>query len=359
MNILIIGQNTKIAKLFSYFCDNIYMVVDSSVANFRVYQENTRYNPISTSTDVTKIKSVLKRANEINKWVEDYSIDVVFTNEKISMIAAKLSTLIYGNKVVLISTSHNSYAWINPFKVYCFTHLVNLCVDGYVALASFVKKKMLSYGYKEENILVLHNIIEPGLFERKHSYNINQSSLNLVYTASIYEGKGHHVLLGALNRLLDLEYDVHVDFIGEVLDHDYKTKLDDLINKHSLSDKVRFLGRLDNTKIRNMLCQYDIYVCPSLMEMSPYNVLEAKSAGLPIVATKVGGIPDIISDGVNGLLVTPNDSSSLFSALDKLAKNVSLRERIGITAFSEMTENAIIKHAETLNTFIGKLLVRK
>ena len=79
-----------------------------------------------------------------------------------------------------------------------------------------------------------------------------------------------------------------------------------------------------------MICSptYDIYVCPSLMEMSPYNVLEAKSAALPIVATRLGGIPDLIINNVNGLLVDAEDVDSMVAAIERLIINQGLKTDI-------------------------------
>lgn len=354
MNVLIIGQNTKIAKLFSYFCDKIYMVVDASVANFRAYKENASYNLIETSTDIKKMTSVMRRSHEICRWINEYSIDVVFTNEKISMVAAKLATFSIGRKVKLISTSHNSYAWTDPAKVRYFTKLINLCTDGYVALASFVSDLMCSFGFPEAKVLTLHNIIEPGLFEIKQSYDILPDKIKIVYTSTIYKGKGQHTILSALKQLLAKDYSIKIDFIGDVIDNDYKAELDRFIDEHNLNERVNFLGRVENHRLRQILHTYDIYVCPSLLEMSPYNVLEAKAAAMPIVATKVGGIPDMITDNVNGLLVEPENVGSMVSAIERLVSDMALRQSLGMAAASDMTEAAIRMHAGKFEEFVCK-----
>lgn len=354
MNVLIIGQNTKIAKLFSYFSDNIYMVIDASVANFRAYRENASYNLIETTTDIKKMTSILKRANEIYHWINKYSVDVVFTNEKISMVAAKLATFVIGRKVKLISTSHNSYAWTDSAKVRYFTKLINLCTDGYVSLASFVSELMRYAGFPAAKVLNLHNIIEPGLFEKKESYELSADAIRIVYTSTIYKGKGQHTLLFALRQLLEKNHKIRVDFIGDVIDADYKSELDEFIEENKLNGHVDFLGRVENHRLRQILHTYDIYVCPSLLEMSPYNVLEAKAAALPIVATRVGGIPDMISDNVNGLLIEPESVDSLTSAIERLVIDMDLRQSLGMAAASDMTESAVSNHAGKLAEFVCK-----
>jgi glycosyltransferase involved in cell wall biosynthesis len=74
---------------------------------------------------------------------------------------------------------------------------------------------------------------------------------------------------------------------------------------------------------------YDIFVLPSLKEGLPYALLEAGQAGLPTVASRVGGIPDIIEDGKMGILVDPKNPRELARALETLAGNRALRLRYG------------------------------
>lgn len=355
MRVLIVGQNTKVAKLFSYFCDDIYMVVDTTINHYRAYKESALYKLLETSTDLSTSLSVVKRSFEIYNWVRNYSIDVVFTNEKISMVAAKLATLMMRRKVKLLSTSHNSYAWMNSSKVKMFARLVNLCTDGYMALATFVADALLSFGFPEKKLLTLHNVIEPGLFEKKEIYDFKTNDIRIVYTSTVYRGKGQHVLLNALERLFSKQYGIQVDFIGDIIDKEYKVELDNFVREHNLTDQVQFLGRVNNDILQQTLFTYDIYVCPSLMEMSPYNVLEAKSAALPIVATRVGGIPDLIINNVNGLLVDAEDVDSMVAAIERLISNQGLRETLGAAAALDMTDDMICNHAGKLKKFICNL----
>ncbi len=77
---------------------------------------------------------------------------------------------------------------------------------------------------------------------------------------------------------------------------------------------------------------FDIFVLPSVKEGLPYAILEAMAAGLPIVATKVGGIPEMITDGESGLLVPPKNPEALATAIEKLIAAPELRARLGQNA---------------------------
>lgn len=354
MRILIIGQNTKVAKLFSCFSDEIFMVIDSSVDHFRKYRESELYVTIETSTDVKRISSIFKRSIEIKKWVKDNNIDLIFTNEKVSMIAAKLATL-FNNRIKLMSTSHNSYAWLDSFKVWVFSKLTRFSVNGYLALASFVESALIKAGFPKTRILMLPNIIEPNLFEKKDHYELNGSAVRIVYTSAIYRGKGQHNLLQASTALRYQGYDIRVDFIGEVIDPIYKSELDTFVENNEISNIVNFMGAIDNVELRRILKNYDIYVCPSMMEMSPYNILEAKVTGLPIIATDTGGIPDLICDGENGLLVQQGNLESMIAAIKRLIDNEPLRRKLGLAAFDGMTDDVILEYSGKLKDFIDTL----
>ena len=122
-----------------------------------------------------------------------------------------------------------------------------------------------------------------------------------------------------------------------------------------VSNQFRFLGRIDNVELRVKLYVYDIYLCPSHMEMSPYNVLEAKSVGLPVIASNVGGIPDLITEGVDGFLVPFNDYEEFSNKIELLVKNDVLRETIGCAALAYTQTHNARTAGRLLNLFIKSL----
>jgi glycosyltransferase involved in cell wall biosynthesis len=94
-----------------------------------------------------------------------------------------------------------------------------------------------------------------------------------------------------------------------------------------MAEAVTFTGvRADVPKI---LAALDLFVLPSLWEGMPNAVLEAMAAGLPVVATAVGGTPEVVMDGVTGLLVPPQDPSALAQAIERLLRDPDLRRTMG------------------------------
>ena len=98
--------------------------------------------------------------------------------------------------------------------------------------------------------------------------------------------------------------------------------------------------------------QADIYVLPSYAEGLPMSILEAASYGLPIVATRVGGIPEIIDDGVNGFLIDPGDKGALTDRLLRLIENPELRSQMGRAAYQKVKEkfdvDTVVKQLDSL-----------
>lgn len=330
MKILIIGQNSKLADVFCRFA-TVTMVIDKNIESYRQYSENAKFSVIESMTDIRSAHSIPKRVKELRKWIKDLSPDIVFSNDKYSMISARLASLFKRKRPLLISTSHSSYGWEDPSRIHQFAIAVKLCTDGYVALSSFVYQHLINNGLKSERLLLQPNTVEYDSFTVKSSYRLNGTP-QLIYTAVIYPKKGQIILAEAVKLLVERQQPLHIDLVGDFVDEDYKEQLEEYIRKHNIGQHISLKGRIDNSVLRNILPSYDIYVSPSLIEMSPFNLLEAKAVGLPIVACKTGGIPDIVFENEDGILVPPQDAKSMADAIDFLLKNENQRKRLGEAA---------------------------
>jgi glycosyltransferase involved in cell wall biosynthesis len=104
------------------------------------------------------------------------------------------------------------------------------------------------------------------------------------------------------------------------------------VGRKPLKGSIHYLGRLDLASVRSGLHQSDIFLLPSLWENCPYSCLEAMAAGRAIVSSDQGGMPELIDDGVNGLLARSGDALSYIRALETLIADRALRERLGSAA---------------------------
>lgn len=163
----------------------------------------------------------------------------------------------------------------------------------------------------------------------------SRAPLRALCVASLQPYKGHAVLVSALSMLAARGVDVTVTLVGD------GPLADDLaaqVQREGLADRVRFAGPLDSDAIVRELHAADVFVLPSIvtrdgkMEGVPVALMEAAASRLPIVASDISGIPELVIDGVTGLLVPPGDAEALADALTRLAQSQQLRERLGDAA---------------------------
>jgi glycosyltransferase involved in cell wall biosynthesis len=186
--------------------------------------------------------------------------------------------------------------------------------------------------------------IEPSRCEVVENWTIQQSDLaigegrsygsgpkiRLLFLGWMEETKGILDLLAAFRFLLDevLPVDVELILAGGGRDLD---RCKDIVASAGLAG-VRFLGWISGEAKQQTLKEADIFVLPSHFEGLSNAMLEAMAAGLPVVVTRVGGLPDVIHHEVDGLLVEPRDVAGLRDALLRLIGDRSLREALGLAA---------------------------
>jgi glycosyltransferase involved in cell wall biosynthesis len=185
-----------------------------------------------------------------------------------------------------------------------------------------------------QRIEVIRNGVDlPAVDE--HSSRHDHSTRILVVSRLI-ERKGTDVLLRALARLNDPS--VSVDIAGDGPD---RHRLEHLARIEGVADRVRFHGFTERTALASLYRHADIFVLTSLAESCSMALLDAMAAGLPVVATAVGGTPELVAHGVNGLLVRPQDADDLAGSLGTLTRDGAQRLRMGMLG----RERAVSRHS--------------
>lgn len=170
-------------------------------------------------------------------------------------------------------------------------------------------------------IFILENIVaNPGDQKQQPS-----DRLELLFLGLIDKQKGIFDLLDAINE--------HDNFSGKIRLHiGGNGKIEDLkqyIDLHNLSDIVKYEGFVSGKGKTNLLRDCDAYILPSYTEGLPVSILEAMSFKKPILSTPVGGIPEVVKDGVNGFLFSPGDKNAMASAIIKLLHDNNLTKQMG------------------------------
>lgn len=154
--------------------------------------------------------------------------------------------------------------------------------------------------------------------------------LRLIQIGSVERRKGQDVLLDALARLApDLQAALSVTMIGRPLKPEFAARIQPQLDALPF---VRHLGPLPHERIAGHIAAADVLVLPSRDEVFPVTIMEAMSLGKPIIATAVGGVPEMVRDGIDGLVVPPEDSAALAAAIERLAADPALRQRLGRSA---------------------------
>lgn len=147
---------------------------------------------------------------------------------------------------------------------------------------------------------------------------------------NIHPRKNQEMTIQALAPLLHLIPDLRLDLAGAVRDEDYYEGLRALVKDKNVEESVRFLGWRDD--IPELLVKSDLLVLSSLREGVPHVVREATFAQVPVVATRVGGVPESVRHGETGYLVDVNDRSSFREYVEELIRDSERRRRMGENA---------------------------
>lgn len=156
--------------------------------------------------------------------------------------------------------------------------------------------------------------------------------------ANLYKNKGLDFLILAIARIKKSQLNWRFMIIGEGPE---RQKLQKLIEKLELENYVILTGKISGAY--RYLKAFDLFVLPSVKEGQPWAVLEAMAADLPIVATNIAGIPEMIENEKSGLLVEPADSEALANAIEKMLTHPSLAHECARNAFTAVREKFGIK----------------
>ncbi len=153
-----------------------------------------------------------------------------------------------------------------------------------------------------------------------------RNGVRIVSTKVLNPVYGHRFLVRAFHRVVKSVTGASLHLIG----HGSEEKsIKEAIEKLGLSQHVRFLPWLSPPRVRDELREADLFVLCSLRESMPISLLEAMAMGVPVVATRVGGVPEVVRDGETGLLVEPGDVEALGKAMLKMVRDGRLRESMG------------------------------
>ncbi len=179
-------------------------------------------------------------------------------------------------------------------------------------------------------LVVIHTGVDTEHF-RPRPHEEPARPFTIVCVGTLHEVKGQGHLIRACQRLAQGGIDFVCHLVGEGPD---RPMLERVIAEAGLADRMLLDGVMAREALADLLAASDVLVTPSVptaqgkREGIPVVLMEAMSSGLPVVASRLSGIPELVEDGVSGLLVEPGDADGLAAALARLQGDVSLRQRL-------------------------------
>ncbi len=162
-------------------------------------------------------------------------------------------------------------------------------------------------------------------YRKKH--NLSPDTILIGTVGRTMPVKNHPLFIRAIARLKEKGYPVRAAIIGQSRLHTNRPELEGMVNEYDLDDQFQFWGPQED--IPGYLNAFDIFVLPSLSEGCSNVIQEAMATGLPVVASRVGGNPELIEDGKTGLLFKSNDISEFVTKLERLIEDRELMDTLG------------------------------
>jgi colanic acid/amylovoran biosynthesis glycosyltransferase len=219
--------------------------------------------------------------------------------------------------------------------------------DAVTALSSDMKSSLVDAGCPDSKIHIQPLCIDTEQFSFSERSKEDREPIQLLSVARFVEKKGLEYAIRAVASLAK-SYDVTYRIAG---DGERRDRLESLIDELGVSDTVHILGWQSQSEVANLMRDSHIFVLPSVTaeggdkEGTPTVLLEAQSRGLPVVSTLHAGIPEIVENGVSGILVPERDSDELYAALERLASNPGMWAEMGRAGREKVSETHSIEAA--------------
>lgn len=215
--------------------------------------------------------------------------------------------------------------------------------DGIIAVADAVRNTLEEHRYPQK-IYVVHNGISSNWSQGlRAKWGREERPLRLGYFGRLEGEKGFNVLMEALKEIPSDTWRLWVYGDGrDRAGHERR------IVSAGLAHQILFLGTIPASEVPAHMAQCHAVILPSLQEGCPYVVLEALSLGVPIVGSAVGGVPDLVRDGEDGLLVPPGQPDALARAITRLIEDPRLLSTFRQNALARRDEFTVCEMADRL-----------
>jgi len=278
----------------------------------------------------------LSREGKIDPWVivklflliRREKVKIVHTHLVHASIVGRVAAKLAGVKI-LVTTRHYAY----DLKEKSFICWLERKLAGLNRMTIAISKAVRDYLIRTENydckkVTVIYNTVDLRLIDSEAPVIIsrNQNDFLIGSVGQLHPSKGYDTLLKSMPQVIKEFPSVKLIIIGDGIQREY---LERLCSDLGISQRVSFRGRKMPAEVLGFLKNIDLFVLASNWEGFGLALIEAMSSGKPVVATKVGGIPEIVEDGECGFLVPPGDPQALAEKVIYLLRNRDLATEMG------------------------------
>lgn len=276
---------------------------------------------------------VLRAIKMLNRIICRENFDLIHSNgyfaNMISLVSAKL------NKKPVLSTAHG-FIW-NDLKLKLYNRLDLFLLgffDKIIAVSEELKNDFLKAGIKRTKIEVVHNAIElierssgSNRAQKRLEYGVREDQIVFGYVGRLSREKNVDYIIKAIKKIKDKGLSAVLLIAGTGPE---EKRLKAQAEKMELRDEVKFLGFC--REVEKLIPIFNCLIVASKTEGTPMALLEAMAYGMPVIATRVGGIPKVIEDQFNGILIEPNDIEAICQAAKQLIGDRNKCERLAYNA---------------------------
>ena len=288
-----------------------------------------------------KIRNWFQSRHKFNNLIEEFKPDVVFIDRQRHFGLATLKTKI----PLFVHLRGNYWAEIEMAKMTLYKSppkriaikkwekIGNECFNGAKVILPICKylEKIVKEHYPDKPTEVLYQGIEPKDWYPQKGMNLKHPCVGLLQDAKIWEKTKEMI---TLDKVMESMPDVTFYWAG---DGPYRDKVLPILEKH---DNFKWLGSLQYPdQVRQFLTEIDVYALISGIDMSPLTILEASLMEKPVIATNVGGIPELMQDGITGFLVEKGDYNNLIEKIKALVNNEDKRKDMGTSGHMFIDKN--------------------
>jgi glycosyltransferase involved in cell wall biosynthesis len=292
------------------------------------------------------LKDLLAVAN-ITSYLKNNNYHIVHTHNSKAGFVGRLAARIAGVPVVIHTVHgfafHDQEPWWRQLLFRNLERLASHMCDKMI----FISQPLVDWALREkivrqDKIVKIYSGIDLDQFRPvtedekiriRKKWNIGHDDAVIGIVSKLWEGKGHEVLIQAFKEIKKEVKGARLVIVGE---GPLEGRLHDLADKLGLTESVLFTGfQMDVSEI---IASFDIAVLPSFFEGMGRVLLEAMAMEKPVVASRVGGIPDLIKDKINGFLTIPGDVEGITDALKKLLNDKRLAIKMGKEGRKRVTD---------------------